>query len=68
MKSSSSKNEKLSDIKFRVKEKALKITVKKNENFEIEDHNGHSVNINKDNRSQEIFKNGYSNIDDSKSK
>jgi hypothetical protein len=68
MKSSSSKNEKFSDKKFRVKEKALKITVKKNENFEIEDHNGISDNINKENHSQEIFKNGYSNIKDSKSK
>jgi len=37
MKSTSSKNDKFNDKKFRVKEKALKITVKKNENFEIED-------------------------------
>jgi len=36
MKSTSSKNEKFNDKKFRIKEKALKITVKKNDKFETD--------------------------------
>jgi len=54
MKSASSKNEKFYDKKFRVKEKALKITVKKNENLEFDDlvkksiFNGENYKINEE--------------------
>ncbi len=62
MKSSSSKSEKFSDKKFRVKEKALKITVKKNEKFEVEQLNCDLNKAEINDNAQQTNKNGQAEL------
>jgi len=68
MKSTSSKNETFNDKKFRVKEKALKITVKKTENIGLEESNLILDKMNIEFQAQDICKNGDINLENMSSK